>query len=413
MSQTIHRPLMPDVGLLALPYHRWGTRWMTPHHVLPRLARYFNVVWLEPAHHWREIVSIHRRRNATADVGPQLPSSFLRYVPEAWLPEIYRPAWVREMLFRSRMKRAWARLDALGCRARVLHLWHPKFERALDVERYDLSLYHIDDEYAFTPDAPPVGVQEARVLRRVHQAFAISPLLMERKGGINPNMAFAPEGVDFLLYRTPVPEPMDLAPIRHPRIGYTGHLKRHLDWRLLRDLVRRHHEWSFVLVGARSPMARELDAIVDEMASLRNVHLLGPKTVTELSAYPQHFDVCIMPYTVNGYTNNIYPLKLHEYLASGRPVVGSPIRSLNEFTEVLALALSLDEWSVALSAALDPAAASQRAATIRQEVAQRYDWSQIIHGIVATICNRLGPEYARKLERLDIDIGRPTPQNPV
>ena len=33
---------------------------------------------------------------------------------------------------------------------------------------------------------------------------AISPVLMERKGGINPHMTFAPEGVDFALYSTPV-----------------------------------------------------------------------------------------------------------------------------------------------------------------------------------------------------------------
>src|SRR5262249_6312467 len=149
-------------------------------------------------------------------------------------------------------------------RVRVLHLWHPQFEAALDAGRHDLSLYHIDDEYSFSPDAPPVSPQEERVMRRVSQAFAISPPLMERKGGINPHFAFVPEGVDYRLYATPVAEPADLRPIKRPRIGYTGNLKRQLDWPLLRDLARRHPGWSFVYVGPRT-LDEQSRLIADEM----------------------------------------------------------------------------------------------------------------------------------------------------
>jgi hypothetical protein len=393
-------PLLPDVGVLALPYHHWSSRWTTPHYVLTRLASYFHVVWLEPVHHWREVSAIERRPDAP-EVAALLPAGFARYVPEAWLPDIHRPNWLRQALFRSRMRRAWQHLDRVNCRARVLHLWHPQFERALDDRRYHLSLYHIDDEYAFHPDARPVGAQEARVLRRVDQVFAISPLLMERKGGINTNMAFAPQGVDFRLYATPVPEPDDLAPIPHPRIGYTGQVKLELDWLLLRNLARRHPEWSFVFVGPRKPLLATQEPLINEMASLPNVHLLGTKTVTDIARYPQHFDVCIMPYLVDGFNNNIYPLKLHEYLAGGRPVVGSPIRTLLDFRHVVSLASTLEEWSTALAAALEPSVVAPAATTARQDTARRYDWGEIVYGIAATICGRLGPEYLRRLERVD------------
>jgi glycosyltransferase involved in cell wall biosynthesis len=403
MSPPGREPLLPDVGVVALPYHHWSDRWMTPHHVLPRLAGYFRVVWLEPAHHWREIRAIDRRPSAP-EVAALLPKGFDRYVPEAWLPDVYRPDWLRRAVFRARLRRAWRRLDRVGCRARVLHLWHPQFEHALDVRQYHLSLYHIDDEYAFTTDAPPVGVQEARVLRRVDQVFAISPLLMERKGGINANMSFAPEGVDFPLYATPVREPVDLAPIPHPRIGYTGHLKTQLDWLLLRNLARLHPEWSFVLVGPRKALSETQTSQVADMAAMGNVHFLGPKTVTELSAYPQHFDVCIMPYTVDGYTNNIYPLKLHEYLASGTPIVGSPIRTLRDFREVVSVADTLEDWSAALAAALDPAVRSPAATAARQDTARHYDWGELIYGIAETICRRLGPEYLRRLKRVETSV---------
>ena len=397
-------PLIPEVGVLALPYHRWGDRWMTPHHVLTRLARYFHVVWLEPAHHWRQLASQQRLRHTPHELASILPDSFDRYVPEAWLPDIHRPNALRQALLRARVRRGWRRLERAGCTTRVLHLWHPRYEHALDVRPYDLALYHIDDEYSFSKNPERVGAQEARVLSKVDQIFAISPLLIERKSGINSNIEFAPEGVDFALYANRIAEPADLAPIPRPRVGYTGYLKRQLDWALLETLARAHPEWSFVFVGPRGTLPPPADGIFDRLASLKNVHMLGGKSVTDLAAYPQHFDVCTMPYTVDGYTNNIYPLKLHEYLASGQPVVGSPIRSLKDFTHVIALASTKDEWSAALADALRPALHAPDAAARRQDIARRNDWSELIHGIVETICRRLGPEFVGRAKRLDLGI---------
>jgi glycosyltransferase involved in cell wall biosynthesis len=157
-----------------------------------------------------------------------------------------------------------------------------------------------------------------------------------------------------------------------------------------------------VFVGPRV-LNSETNAIVDDMARLRNVHLLGQKTVKDLAAYPQHFDACVMPYLVDGYTNNIYPLKLHEYLASGKPVVGSPIRSLKDFDKVIALATTRAEWSEALTAALAPGAMSADTVTARQEVARQYDWSELTFDIARTICDRLGPVFAAKVKKLAVD----------
>jgi len=68
------------------------------------------------------------------------------------------------------------------------------------------------------------------------------------------------------------------------------------------------------------------------------LHFLGGKPTQSLGAYPQHFDVCLMPYVIDDYTRYVYPLKMHEYLAGGKPVVSSPIRSVEDFKHVIALA---------------------------------------------------------------------------
>ena len=81
------------------------------------------------------------------------------------------------------------------------------------------------------------------------------------------------------------------------------------------------------------------------------MHFLGASLTLELTPYPQHFQVCIMPYRIDGYTKYIYPLKLHEYLASGRPVVASRIPSLQGLEDVC-LATTREEWSSAIQQAL-------------------------------------------------------------
>ncbi|HKR37541.1 MAG TPA: glycosyltransferase [Steroidobacteraceae bacterium] len=394
-------PLLPEVGVLGLPYHHWGTHWMTPHHVLPRLARYFNVVWLEPAHHWRETVQRALRTEPLRGTDG-LPESFEIYRPEPWLPHFIRPAWLSDALLRERVRRGFAKLRARGCRKLVLHLWYPTFEAALHRREHDLSLYHIDDEYSFTKDAVNASPQEARVLEASDRAIVISPGLLERKSGINPHMSMVPEGVDSALYERVAPEPADLAPIPRPRIGYTGVLKRQLDWQLLHELARRHPQWSFVYVGPRS-LPPELNTIADAMAALPNVHMLGGKTALELASYPQHFDVCTMPYVVDGYTNNIYPLKLHEYLAGGRPIAASRIRSLLDFGHLIHLATGADEWSAALSEALAGAAGpgAGAATAARRAVARQHDWNELIFKIADIIAKGLGPQFSARLERID------------
>ena len=111
----------------------------------------------------------------------------------------------------------------------------------------------------------------------------------------------------------------------------SGTIKRMVDWELLLELSAARPQWSFVFMGPKAPHP-EIDDLLRKMAERPNVHFLDAKPTESLGGYPQHFDVCTMPYRVDDYTKYIYPLKMHEYLASGRPVVSAPIDSVEEFS---------------------------------------------------------------------------------
>ncbi len=386
------QPLFPEVGVVALVPDPWEPRWQARHHIASRLARYFQVVWVDNPPSWRALFS-WKGRVARPDYPPSGPSLQV-YRPGLWLPEFGRPAWLANLTSRERLRRARKLLLRGGCKEIVFYAWRPQFAQALSLVRHDLSCYHIDDEYSFSPVELELDPAEVQLIRSVGQVFIHSPAMMKRKGALNPHTELVPNGVDYKKYMSPLPEPSDLRGIPHPRIGYAGNLKRMLNWSLLLELSDRHPEWSFVFLGHIDPHS-EIESLLPELFRRPNAHILGEKPTESVAGYVQHFDVCIMPYHIDDYTKYIYPLKLHEYLASGRPVVGSRIPALQMFENVVSLAATSEEWSSAIAQALTPSANSSQLRQVRQTVARAHDWDVLVERIATIVVKRLGIPVAR------------------
>ena len=354
-----------------------------------RLAQYFRVVWVNPVHDWNHSLAAWKTRR-TCDKHPAAEyPGFQVYVPEFWLPRLSRFKSLAKWTLARRLRHARDLLLRSGCRKTILHVWDPSFAAEADLKLFDRCVYHVDDEYSYSKVETPLVEGEVRLLRNADQVFMVSRSLMERKGHFNPHTDFLPNGVNYRSFSEPVPEPEDLASIPHPRVGFSGYLTRHLDWPLLQWLAASRPDVQFVFVGAQKARVEVANAVAD-LRKLPNVHFLGAKPWWELARYPQHFDACLMPYEISYFTSYIYPLKLHEYLASGRPVVGSRIRSLLEFPGQLLLPASREEWSRALDEALDPAANSSTARLARQQVAQQHDWEILTMQAAQRMAERAG-----------------------
>ena len=377
-------PVFPRVGVIALVPDDWGPHWESRHHLLSRLAPYFNVAWCDPSHGWRAIWRSRRKR----PINPEPPRGLHVCRQELWLPRFYRTPWLDKRVRAARLSRIRKRLASLGCTKIVLYIWRPQFLSALGDVATDLVVFHIDDEYSSLEGT--IVADEATLIEKADQVIVHSHPLMRSKGGINPHTALVPNGVDYARYAAPCAEPADLAGVPRPRIGYAGHLKRQLNWKLIGELVRAHPEWSFVFVGGFRPHS-EVKDIVQDLSSFANVYFLGAKSVYELARYAQHFDCCVMPYDTAVYTNHyIYPMKLHEYLASGRPAVGTPIAVLKEFSDVVALAATVDEWSAAIRHSLSNEANAPEKRRQRQELARQHDWNILALRVAEILAERLG-----------------------
>lgn len=399
----VRRPLFPEIGVVAFVPEKWGGPWLSRHQVLTRLSRYFHVLWAEPPESWRGLVLGGGKPANSSHSLEMFPEGFALYQPERWLPQFGRPAWLASWTAAERGRRAAALLRQRGCKTIVFYLWRPYFDRVLESGSYDLSCYHIVDEYSFSPTEQPLTNQEIQLMKRVDQVFIHSPALLERKGHFNPYTRFVPNGVNYRAFATPQAEPADLARIPRPWLGYVGIIKTQLDFGVLLELASRHVEWSFVFVGPRGNLGADAP-LVDQLFGLQNVHFLGHKPIEVACAYPQHMDVCLLPYKANDYTKYIYPLKLNEYLAGGRPIVGTSIRSLLDFAHVIKLANTQEEWSKALTESLGPQAVSIDQIEKRRGIARQADWETLVHKIAASLCHRLGSPYKDQFTRINLDM---------
>jgi hypothetical protein len=377
--------LHPDVGVIALVPERWGDHWMSRHHVLTRLSHHFHVVWMNPAYNRTELRSrLGRPPFRTIDGHP----NFVLYDPDPWLPELHRPTALGAALDRLRLVRARAELKRRGCARFILYLWRPAFAGAAERIEHDALCYHIVDEYTFSSVDLPIPATEAELIRRADQVIIHTQALFDKKGGLNPTSCVIPLGVDFDAFATPSAAPSDIEAIPRPRIGYTGHLKKQLDWPLLLELARKHPEWSWVFIGGRLRHA-EIDAPITELAELPNVHFLGSKPSSEMPRYVQHLDVGIMPYVLDDYATYGSPLKLQEYLAAGLPAVGVPMRALTEHAGVVQLADGLEEWDHELERALSPDARLPHVVDARRNHARPYRWDELVDRIAALLLDSL------------------------
>ena len=395
---SIGSPIIPEVGVVSLQLDVWGGPWRRRHQVMSRLARYIHVVWCNPLFSWRDAwrKNLYPKHTVTTQglhFGDVTHPGFTVYQPKRWQPGFRRPASLVRWRVKQQLRKAKQLLTARGCRKTILYIWRPQFELAMDLIDSDLTCYDINDEYTFSLVEQPIGPRERRLITDSDQVIVTSRGLMDKKGNINPHTAFIPHGVDFDAYSSPLAAPDDLAAIPQPRIGYVGVLKRHLDFELVRSVAERHPDWSFVFIGPKGDLRQEVTKF-ERLSQLANVHMLGGKPVEQLPAYTSNLDIGMMCYNVNDYTNHICPLKLQEYLACGLPVISTAIRSSHEFTNVVRIANSADEWSLALAELLDTAEQDVEA---RREVARAHDWDNLAFQIVQLLCSRLDPDYAERL----------------
>lgn len=381
----------------------WDYLWQQHQAVMSVLADAGNrVLFIENtgvrAPTWRDRQRVLRRlRNWTSGRGRFRPvrDNVFRFSPLA-LPFPYSrlAQWCNRLLVCEPVCR-WVRQR--GGAAPILFSFLPT-QLMLDLAARlnpSLTIFYCTDKLSETSSAARSLVSyERQVLRRSDLVFASSRRLVEYCRAENARTYSFPIGVSlerFDLARADGGEPADLATIPRPRVGLVGGLRQCVDQGLLEKVSAKLPSTSFVLIGPEQ-------VPLDRLRRLRNVHLLGPRAHAEIARYLRGFDVCMIPYAVDSFTDNISPAKLNEYLAMGKPVVSTALHEVLEFDRdhagVVRIARGAEEFARAIEDSLHDEGPD--AVRRRRDVAEENAWTVRVETMSCLIEEALRSAPARR-----------------
>jgi len=246
-------------------------------------------------------------------------------------------------------------------------------------------VYDITDDWALVPsisetERKQIAGQDRRLCARADLVVVCSEALERSRIPRSRRVLLLPNGVD-VEYYAGVMGGANGSSLPHPVFGYTGTLHRdRIDAGLLVRLARSFPKGSVVLVGPDhlDPQTRA------SLAAEKNVHLCGPVPYAEIPRKMAGFDVCIVPHVMTPFTESLNPLKLWEYLASGKPVVSTDVAGFRDYSNLCHVAGEPEGFIAACRAALGE---NGSRSVERMAVARRNSW----HSRLDTLIEALRP----------------------
>jgi glycosyltransferase involved in cell wall biosynthesis len=285
---------------------------------------------------------------------------------------------------RRQMRRA---VDALGDRPTILWIGLPTWT-SLDVADWlapRLVVYYCGDAVTRLPGLRRGIVESERaVARRADVVFAASAALVEHCREMGAQAMPVPMSIDFgasrLAREGRTPIPRELVGLRGRLIGYMGGLNAKVDVELLDVVVRAFPNDTLVVLGSvEHPRYRPRS---------RDVVILGERPYDQIAGYLVRFDVCLIPYVLDRFTEAVNPGKLLEYLAVGRRVVSTPLPEVLPFAPLVRIATTHEEFV----AAVDEALRAGNAPHDREErvrLAEEHSFGRVTAGLIDIVDRRL------------------------
>jgi hypothetical protein len=132
-----------------------------------------------------------------------------------------------------------------------------------------------------------------------------------------------------------------------PVAGYIGAIAKWFDINLLIEVAQKLPGWMFVLVGTTAGCATW------NAKRIPNIKIVGEVPYTDVPAQLERFDVCMIPFRITELTKATNPVKVYEYLASGRPVVSTPIPEVKVLGGRVKIASTANDFATKLQESLE------------------------------------------------------------
>jgi glycosyltransferase involved in cell wall biosynthesis len=359
----------------------WQGNRYSKHHLMSRLARHNDVVFMNPQvdackygreKGWRGVWNLGARFEQPADEALQVftPLS-LPYRGES------RHLLAADQRYFTRQVRAVVK--RYPGRDLILFIGNPWNVFLLDAfPECKCSIYHCSDDFPSLFGGglgEKIAEREEKLIRSVDLAMCSHKNLLNKCLELGGRAHYLSHAVDERFLRKGVGTgcPEEIRSLPHPRIVLMGSLDVGLDCDLLRQTGEDYPEASFVFIGKIDDRRRDT---FERLLQAPNMHWLGPKPWAELPEYLWSMDVAIIPYVVDNFAECRSPLKLFEYLAAGLPVVSTTAPPEEDFVPYVIVARGHEQFKAGIGEAVARGEDQTRRETQVALMGEKHTWDR-------------------------------------
>ena len=241
-----------------------------------------------------------------------------------------------------------------------------------------LTLYDCSDNYEGFPGIPrDIALTERELLGKADLVSCTSAYLMEKVRPVRPDVFLRGPAVDY--DRFAALQGAGSSGVQVRTICFFGYLsEERVDFQILEGLGERGFDVR--LVGG-------VGRVEESFFASPGIDYRGEVPHAELPAALEGTDAFIIPYEINDLTLGISPMKIYECLATGIPIVATPLPEFERFGEHVYLAENAEGFAKVLERL--PELETEERVRARIRVAQENSWEARFADLEREIQHRL------------------------
>ncbi len=332
----------------------------------------------------------------------KLSNNITQYLIQDILPhKLFRFGRYIDSFYKAKMRQLVLYLEQYH-RNYQIYLWYtfPGFPLLSDIFSWNKVVYDCSDLWTAPISGKSsltsvfrqklISKAENRIIQKADTVYCTSDYLRSRiveKRQIHENVYTLENGVEFELFASEQDKMEKILPADFDGtvLGYIGGIKPKLDFELIQKVARKRRDWLILFVG---PDGTNSDSEFKQVIKEENVVWIDSVPPTDVPKYMNLIDIGIMPYKPSQYNQAVFPLKLFEFLASGKPVIGVHLPSTKKYTQKFVYHLlekDNPEEFIQVCEQLEKNKRQETNVRLRKQLAKTKDWNSVFENMICSM----------------------------
>lgn len=248
----------------------------------------------------------------------------------------------------------------------------------IDILNPSLVIYDCTDNFLEFPGVPKdIEQTEKNVLQLSNLVFVTSDYLYQRIKKVRSDVKLIPAGVDFNHFSR---ADQGITETIKTLAFFGGINSQRIDYEFIKEVAKQKPDCVIKMIGPVRSKIEEFPPNVVFPGTVRYEHL------------PAHLGQCdcfLLPYRINDYTKAIFPAKLFECFATGKPIIATPLPSFSEFHDEMYIVKNAEECVEVIDKIKN--LENKTKYQTRKELARKNSWENRFNEIVSYVEKRLNP----------------------